>query len=131
MGKKKAKEFTRREREIMDVIYRRGEATAKEVLADLKDPSSYSSVRTLLSLLEKKGHLTHRIEQLRYIYRPTMGVERARKSALKGVLRTFFDNSVEQSIAAILDASSKKLTEEELERISKLIDEAKKEAKRK
>ena len=126
MSPKKGTQFSRREREIMEIIYQKGEATAKEVMDELVNPPGYSSVRSHLTLLEKKGHLTHRIDKLTYIYRPSVAVDKAGKSALKEMLKTFFDNSVESSIAAILDLSTKNLTEEELDRISKMIDDEKK-----
>ena len=122
--------LSRRERQIMDVVYRLGKATVQEVLDQLADPPSYSSVRTLIRLLEGKGHLTHVADGNRYVYSPTQRKETARKSALRHLLDTFFDNSVESTVAALLDVKSKELTDEELDRLTRLIDDARKNEKR-
>jgi predicted transcriptional regulator len=120
--------LTRREREIMDVLYRRGRATAQEVLDEMPDAPSYSAVRTFLRLLEEKGQVRHVEDGPRYVYIPTVARGEARRSALAHVVRTFFDGSVEQAIATLVDSRSK-LSRDELERLSEIIEKAKKEGK--
>lgn len=119
-------QLSRRERQIMDIVYREGEVTAAEVQEALSDPPSYSSVRTHLRILEEKGHLSHRQEGPRYVYRPTVPRSQARKSALARVLETFFDQSVETAVATLLDLESTRLGEEELDRLSELVEAARK-----
>ena len=92
--------LSRRERQIMDVIYREGQATATEVLSAMPDPPSYSAVRAMLRVLENKGHLRHVHDGTRYVYRPTLARDRAGKPALENVLETFFDGSTEKAVAA-------------------------------
>jgi predicted transcriptional regulator len=121
--------LSRREREIMDLLYRLGRATAQEVRAKLNDPPSYSSVRTLLRVLEQKGHVRHRVDGPRYVYVPTVSREKARESALKQLVRTFFDDSAGQAVAALLDLSGRELTGEELDRLAEMIERAKKEGR--
>jgi predicted transcriptional regulator len=121
--------LTRREREIMDILYRRGRATAHEVLEDLADPPSYSAVRALLRLLEERGHIKHAEDGQRYIYSPAVARGDARKSALAHVVKTFFAGSVEQAVATLVESSRSKLSREELDRLSNLIDRAKKEGR--
>ena len=121
--------LSRRERQIMDVIYSRGQATAAEVLGGMPDPPSYSAVRAMLRVLEEKGHLRHVSDGPRYIFIPTVPRGKARRSALKQLVQTFFDGSTEQAVAALLDLSASKLTGEELERLSKLIDKAREEGR--
>jgi predicted transcriptional regulator len=121
--------LTRREREIMDILYRRGRATAHEVLGDLADPPSYSAVRALLRLLEERGHIKHAEDGQRYIYSPAVARGDARKSALAHVVKTFFAGSVEQAVATLVESSRSKLSREELDRLSNLIDRAKKEGR--
>lgn len=116
--------LSRRERQIMDVVYRLKQATVQEVLAELEDPPSYSSVRATMRLLEEKGHLKHISDGPRYVYLPTRTREKARKSALRHLMDTFFDDSVETTVATLLDVKSKDLTLEELDRIQALIDAA-------
>jgi predicted transcriptional regulator len=115
-------EFGKRERQIMEIVYRRGRATAAEVLTDLPDDPTYSSVRGMLRYLEGKGHLRHELDGLRYVYLPTSPKKDVRASALSNVVRTFFDGSVSTAVAALLQ--SKSLTREEHERLSSLLDEA-------
>ena len=115
-------ELGRRERQIIEIIYRRGRATAAEVLADLPDRPTYSSVRGMLRHLEGKGYLHHEREGLRYVYLPTSSKTDVRASALSHVVRTFFDNSLPSAVATLLE--SRKLTREEYERLSRLIEEA-------
>ena len=117
-------ELSRRERQIMDVVYRRGEVTAAEVQEELPDPPGYSAVRAMLRVLEEKGHLDHRQEGPRYVYSPTTPREEARASALRRVLTTFFDDSAEKAVAALLDSSVTQLSNEELDRLQRLIVEA-------
>lgn len=123
-----AAQLSRRERQIMDVIYRRGRATAAEVLEDIPDPPSYSAVRAMLRLLEEKGHVRHEQDGPRYIFLPTVNRDRARKSALKHVVRTFFDGSATDAVAALLDGEGA-LSESELDRLSAMIEGARKEGR--
>lgn len=123
------KSLSRRERQIMDVIYTLQEATVSQVLERLPSPPSYSAVRALLRVLEQKGHLAHRQEGPRYIYSPTLPRERARRSALKHLLRTFFDDSTEDAVAALLDISEDNLTAEDYGRLLELIRRARKEGR--
>lgn len=129
MGTPSFQALSRRERQVLDLVYRRGRATANEVLGDLPDPPSYSSVRSVLRLLEKKGFLTHEDDGPRHVYVPAIRRERARRSALKHVLDTFFDGSPGEVVNALLDVSKSKLSAEELERIAALIAQAKKEGR--
>ena len=121
--------LTRREREIMDILHRRGRATAHEVLAELPDPPSYSAVRALLRLLEERGHVKHVEEDQRYVYRPAVGKTDARRGALAHVVKTFFAGSVEQAVATLVESSKTKMTREELDRLAEIIDRAKKEGR--
>ena len=116
--------LTRRERQIMDVLYRRGRATAAEVMAELTGEPNYSTVRTQLRVLEDKGHVRHEEEGGRYIYAPAVPRHAARKSALKHLVETFFDGSAEQVVAAVLGGEASRLSDEELDRVSALIDKA-------
>ncbi|QDT89928.1 BlaI/MecI/CopY family transcriptional regulator [Gimesia algae] len=118
--------LSRRERQIMDIIYRIGRGTVQEVLVSLDNPPSYSSIRATMRLLEEKGHLKHISDGPRYVYLPTRTRNKARKSALRHMLDTFFNNSIETTVATLLDMKSKELTDEELDRIQILIDEARK-----
>ena len=122
--------LTRRERQIMDVLYRRGRATAADVMADLPGEPNYSTVRTQLRVLEDKGHVRHDEEGLRYVYAPAVPRHAARKSALKHLVETFFDGSAEQVVAAVLGGEASRLSDEELDRVSALIDKARKEGSR-
>ncbi|HXE83672.1 MAG TPA: BlaI/MecI/CopY family transcriptional regulator [Gemmatimonadales bacterium] len=129
MSKETNTKLSRREREIMNVIYRAGRASAAEVLEQLADPPSYSAVRALLRVLEEKGHLRHEEDGPRYVFLPTVPRERAGQSALKQLLHTFFDGSTEQAVAALLDLSSTRLSDEELGRLGRLIADARKEGR--
>ncbi len=113
----------------MDVVYRHGEATAAEVLDGLADPPSYSAVRAHLRILEDKGHLAHTQDGPRYVYHPTVAPEKARRSALRHVVRTFFDGSAEQAVAALLDEGGKSLSDGELDRLASLIENARTEGR--
>jgi predicted transcriptional regulator len=121
-------ELSRRERQIMDILYRRGRATAGEVMGELRGNPSYSTVRTQLRVLEEKGHVRHDEEGLRYVYAPATARRSARKSALRHLVDTFFDGSAEQTVAALLGGEGAQLSEEELERIAKLVTKARKDA---
>ena len=116
--------LSRREREIMDIIYQHGQMSVADVLENLPDAPSYSTVRALLRILEEKGHLTHQKDGPRYIYRPTQPRHQAGQSALQQVVQTFFDKSIERTVAALVSATE--ISEEELERLSQLIEQAKK-----
>src|SRR5690349_5199216 len=116
--------LTKRERQIMDILYRRGRATAGEVLEELSGDPNYSTVRTQLRVLEEKGHVTHEEEGLRYVYAPAVPRSSARKSALRHLVETFFDGSPENAVAAILGGEGSKLSDEQLDRISELVKKA-------
>src|SRR4051794_9763850 len=122
--------LSRRERQIMDVLYRRGPASAAEVLESLPEPPSYSAVRALLRVLEQKGHIRHEENEGRYVFMPTVPREKAKRSAIRHLVQTFFDGSPEEAVAALLDAASAKLSESELDRLQKLIDKARKGGKK-
>ena len=122
--------LTRRERQIMDILYRRGRATAAEVLEDLPGDTHYSTVRTQLRVLEEKGHVRHEEEGLKYVYMPLVSRQAARKSALRHLVQTFFDGSSQEAVAALLDQSSSKLSDAELDRLQSLIDKARKGGKK-
>jgi predicted transcriptional regulator len=128
-SKKALASLSRREREIMEVLYRNGPATAGDVLAGLPDPPGYSAVRGLLRVLENKGHVRHVADGTRYVYLPTLPRDRAGRPALQNVLTTFFDGSTEKAVAALLDLSRADLSGEELDRLSKLIDQARAEGR--
>jgi len=119
--------LSRRERQIIDALYRRGRATAAEVMADLPGDPSYSTVRTQLRVLEAKGHVRHEDDGQRYVYIPAVPRGTVRRSALKHLVETFFDGSVEQTVAALLGGDAARLSEEELDRIARLIAKARKE----
>jgi predicted transcriptional regulator len=123
------KHLSRRERQVLDIVFRLERATATEVRGQMEDPPSYSSVRTVLSQLEKKGHLKHETEANRHVYTPAVRRDRARRSALKHLLATFFEDSPEQVVTALLDVSKAKLSEDELARIDDLIQRARKEGR--
>jgi BlaI family transcriptional regulator, penicillinase repressor len=125
MGKAE-RHLSRRERQIMDIVYAKGSATAAEVHASIPDPPSKTSVRTLLRILEEKGHLTHFEDGPRYVYRAVRSREHVGKSSLRRVLNTFFDGSLERAVAAHLTDSASDLSAEELKRLSQLIQHARK-----
>ena len=118
--------FSRRERQIMDIVYRLGHATVADVLAGMDDPPSYSSIRALMRVLREKGHLKVREDGKRHVFSPTVPAGRARRSALRNVLKTFFDGSVEAAVASLIDLKDRNLTDEEVERLKELIENAKK-----
>lgn len=110
----------------MDVLYEKGRATVAEVLEGIADPPSYSSVRALLRILEEKGHIRHEQDGPRYVFIPRVPRDRARKSAVRHLIRTFFDGSTEQAVVALIDNSSSRLSKEELDRLADLIDRTRK-----
>lgn len=120
-----AEELSRRERQIIDILYHQGRATAAEVQAKLPDSPSYSAVRALLRILEEKGHVRHEEQGPRYVYLPKVPKERASRSALHHLLQTFFHGSVEQAVTALLDDGSTQLSADELDRIAEHIEAAK------
>lgn len=122
-------ELSRRERQIMDIVYQLSSATVADVRARLPEPPSYSAVRALLRVLEEKGHIEHRRDGPRYVYQATVPVEAARRSAIIRLLRTFFDNSLEEAVATLLDSTPSKLSEEELDRLADMIKQARQEGR--
>ena len=129
MPAKPESQLSRRERQIMDVIYARGRASVAQVHQAMPDPPSYSAVRALMRILEDKGHLKHTSEGNKYIYQPTRSRRQASRSAMQRMLRTFFDGSAEQALAALLEVSPSAPTQEELARLAKIIDKARKEGR--
>jgi BlaI family penicillinase repressor len=119
--------LSKRERQIMDIIYRRGSASAAEVQTDLNEDLSYSSVRTMIRILEEKGHLRHEVQGKQFLYFPTVPREQAVKSALRNLLDTFFNNSPEIAVAALLEMES--LSDSDLDKITALIEKARKEGR--
>jgi BlaI family transcriptional regulator, penicillinase repressor len=113
--------LSRRERQIMDIIYRRGQASAQEVLEDMADPPSYSAVRAFLRILEEKGHLKHEQAGARYIFQPTHARENAGLTALRRVVQTFYEGSVSNAVAALMEGKDTRLPEEEMRRLKALI----------
>jgi predicted transcriptional regulator len=122
--------LARRERQIMDILFRRGRATAAEVMEDLPGEPSYSTVRTQLRVLEEKGHVRHEVDGLRFVYMPVVARHAARKSALRHLVETFFDGSPEKAVAALLGGEGSKLSSEQLARIADMIEQARKEGGR-
>lgn len=121
--------LSRREREMMNIIFRSGKATATEVLDAMSDPPSYSAVRATLRVLEQKGHLRHQHDGARYVYTPTVNRERARMSALDQLLNTFFDGSAASVVATLLERSKDDMSPDELQKLSELIAQARKEGR--
>lgn len=122
--------LSRRERQIMDILYRRGRATAGEVMAELPGDPSYSTVRAQLRVLEDKGHVGHEEEGLRYVYTPAVPRHAARKSALRHLVATFFDGSAEKAVSALLGGEAARLSDDELDRIAAMIAKARKDGSR-
>lgn len=116
--------LSRRERQIMDILFERGSAAGSEILEALPNPPSYSAVRAALSVLEKKGHVRHELQGLRYVWKPRVPRENARRTALRHLIKTFFDGSVEQTVAALLDEASVKLSPRELDQLREMIGKA-------
>jgi BlaI family penicillinase repressor len=123
------KSLSRRERQIMDIIYQMKAASALQVMERLPSPPGYSAVRALLRILEIKGHLSHRQDGARYIYVPILAKERARRKALRHLLKTFFDDSTGDAVAALLDISEDSLSEEDYRRLAQLIQKARREGR--
>ena len=123
------RDLSRRERQIMDFLHRVGKATAADVMEGIPDAPSYSAVRALLRILEQKGHIGHEEEGRAYVYKPLVRRADARQSALSHLLKTFFDNSAEQAVAALLAIKGEKMSDAELERMSRMIDAAKSEGR--
>jgi predicted transcriptional regulator len=122
--------LSRRERQIMDVLYRAGRATAADVQVGMPDAPSYSAVRTMLRILEEKGHIRHEVDGPRYVYVPTVARDKAQRSALKHVVNTFFDGSASQVMAALFELAPRDLGDEEIARLRQLIDNAKQQKKK-
>ena len=122
--------LSRRERQIMDILYRRGRATAAEVMEDLPADTTYSTVRTQLRVLEEKGHVRHDVDGPRFVYLPAVPRRAARKTALRHLVDTFFDGSTEKVVAALLGGEGARLSDEELRRIAELVSKAQKEGER-
>jgi predicted transcriptional regulator len=130
MSKTRLVALSRRERDIMDILFRLGRATADEVMRELSGDPSYSTVRTQLRVLEDKGHVRHVEDGRRFVYMPAVARSAARKFALRHVVDTFFDGSVERVVAALLGGDAVRLSDEELQRIQNLVEQAKKESGR-
>lgn len=126
---KNDKSLSRRERQIMDIAYEMKEVSAQQVLERLPEPPSYSAVRALLRVLEQKGHLVHRQDGPRYVYTPRLPKDKARKSALSHLVRTFFDGSTENVVATLLDISEENLSEDDYRRLTELIEKARTEGR--
>jgi predicted transcriptional regulator len=121
--------LARRERQILDTLYRVGEATVAGVLGNMPDPPSYSCVRSLLRILERKGHVKHKKQGARYVYVPAQSREKARRTALEHVVKTFFDGSMEHAVAALLDISGVDVTADGLDRIAQMVHDARRDGK--
>lgn len=119
--------FSRREREIMEALYKLGEATAAQILDEIPDPPTYTAIRTHLTILERKAHIRHRSEGARYVYQPLVAREQMGRRAVESLLKTFYGNSVEKVVAALL--AREDVTEEELDRLARLIDKAREEGR--
>ena len=119
-------DLSRRERQIIDILYGRGSATAAEVQAALPDPPSYSAVRAMLRILEEKGHVRHEHDGPRYVFKPTLPRDNAKRSAMRHMLQTFFDGSAEKAISALSDDESARLSDAQLDRLANLIAQARK-----
>jgi predicted transcriptional regulator len=130
-GKSDAKQgsFSRREREIMDALYRLGRASAAQIVEQIADPPSTTAIRTLLTILEKKGYVRHVSDGTRYIYEPRVAREQMGRRAIDSLLKTFFDNSVERAVAALITAKDADISADELERLSRLIEKARREGR--
>lgn len=125
----RAQQLSRRERQIMDALYARGPATAAEVLERLPQPPSYSAVRAMLRILEEKGHVTHEHDGPRYVYRPIVARETARRGALEHLIRTFFDGSPASAAAALLESADGRFDDADVERLSELIEKTRREGR--
>ena len=123
--------LSRREREIMDIIHRRGRASVNDVMSELSGEPAYSTVRAQLRVLEDKGHLRHEAEHLRYVYLPTVSPQKVRRSAVKHLLDTFFDGSPEKVVEALVGRDGPGVSDDALDRIAELVERARREGKRK
>src|SRR5437868_5471723 len=121
--------LSRRERQIMDVLYRLGRATAADIHQAIPDPPSYSAVRAMLRVLEEKKHIRHEEKDLRYVYVPLVPREKARRSAVRHLLETFFDGSPEQAVATLLDMSARRLAADDFDRLAALVEKARQEGR--
>jgi BlaI family penicillinase repressor len=121
--------FSRRERQIMDVLYRKGRATVAEIMDEIPDPPGNSAMRAMLRVLEEKKHIRHEAEDLRYVYMPVVPREKARRSAVTHLVDTFFDGSTEQAVATLLNLSARELKPEDFDRLAALIEQARKEGR--
>ncbi len=121
--------LSRRERQVMEILYQRGKASSSDIREAMLDAPTYSAVRALLRVLEEKGHVVHENEGLKYVYVPVVNRDKAKRSAVKHLVDTFFRDSPEQVVAALLDVSSKRLTSKELDRMAEMIEKAKKEGR--
>jgi BlaI family penicillinase repressor len=121
--------FSRRERQIMDVLYRKGRATVAEIMDEIPDPPGNSAMRAMLRVLEEKKHIRHEAEELRYVYMPVVPREKARRSAVTHLVDTFFDGSTEQAVATLLNLSARELKPEDFDRLAALIEQARKEGR--
>lgn len=130
MRKDGHRNLSRRERQIMDILYQKGRATASEIHGEMADAPTYSAVRAKLRVLEEKGHIRHEEEALRYVYLPVVGRDSARRSALRHMVSTFFGGSVEETVAALLDLSAANLGRQDLDRISRMVEQARKDGER-
>ena len=126
---KEQQKLSRRERQIMDALYRLGRATAAEILENIPDPPGYSAVRAMLRVLEEKKHIRHEEKDLRYVFMPVVPREKARRSAVRHMLDTFFEGSPEQAVATLLDISGRNLSDDDYDRLSALIEKARKEGR--
>ena len=129
MTKDDMRDLSRRERQIMDFLFRHGAATVAEVMDGIPDPPGYSAVRAMLRTLEEKGHVRHQEEGRAYVYAPVVRKEAARRSALAHLLSTFYDNSTEEAVAALLDLKKSHLSARELDRLAELVERAKREGR--
>ena len=129
MANEELNDLSRRERQIMDLLYERERASVQEVMEGIADPPSYSAVRAMLRTLEEKGRVTHVEDGRAYVYQPTIRKDTARQGALTHLLKTFFDGSTEKAVAALLDLKGPRLSQAELDRVAVLVDQAKKEGR--
>ncbi|MBK5293787.1 MAG: BlaI/MecI/CopY family transcriptional regulator [Acidobacteriia bacterium] len=129
MVKNQHTHLSRRERQILDILFRRGKATAAEILADLPDPPGYSAVRAHLRTMEQKGQVSHRAEDLRYVYMPAVRPEKAMRGALRHLVETFFGGSPTQAMVALLDTHSAQLSGQDLQKLSRMIENARKDGR--
>jgi BlaI family transcriptional regulator, penicillinase repressor len=126
---KEQQKLSRRERQIMDVLYRLGRATAAEILQNIPDPPGYSAVRAMLRVLEEKKHIRHEEKDLRYVFMPVVTRDKARRSAVRHMLDTFFEGSPEQAVATLLDVSGRTLSVQDFDRLAALIEKAREEGR--